>query len=296
MINGLFKNWFNPNKSFFKLPVVWGVLGIITAVSLYITIKISSNLTGLEAEKNLTFIGFNNLLTYYKVPLGVFATLIPILAVLAANHRSSQTLAVIVATNEQNRFGNYFKHREEFEKYLTKNLGNLDNFAVIHRNLYGSLHDWNGNIDFDTIRSYVTADILRFQMRYEDLFETTRSQDKERLEILFYLANVSAEFTNKFMLHTNTTSKTLSYNGNTVTIRNFEIFEPLRAFIINVKKLMLITTFDQENSCMQEWLPLIRLLETLPKIPFSVTNEDLNIISEEAFKSVDIDKVFQDVF
>ncbi|MBO0154594.1 MULTISPECIES: hypothetical protein [Vibrio] len=43
--------------------------------------------------------------------------IIPIVALLAANHRSEQTKEQIRVTNQQNNFANYYKHIEEYEKY-----------------------------------------------------------------------------------------------------------------------------------------------------------------------------------
>ena len=43
------------------------------------------------------------------------------MALLAANHRSEQTKAQISSNAQQNLFANFYKHIEEFEKYIDTN-------------------------------------------------------------------------------------------------------------------------------------------------------------------------------
>lgn len=119
---------FDPDKNFFQLPVFWFVVGatliIIAAVSL--TIYLSSNL-----EPNWTYQGFNNFVSYFRVPIGIFVYLIPIVALLTAIHRSEQSRATIQQAEYQNNFNNHYKHLEEFGKYLeNERTNNTDNFSI----------------------------------------------------------------------------------------------------------------------------------------------------------------------
>ncbi|QEW06341.1 hypothetical protein [Nitrincola iocasae] len=108
-------NWFDPNKSFFKLPVVYLtiIITIIVAVVVSFFIYKYSNL-----YFKINYVGFNNVLEYFRVPISILAMLIPIVAVFAANHRSEQTREQIKISSEQNNFVNYYKHLEEFLKYF----------------------------------------------------------------------------------------------------------------------------------------------------------------------------------
>ena len=108
---------FNPNKGFFELWVVRGTFLIITLLSCAVIAGIYDTA---PLVKCYTAVCFNNTLINYKVPLGIFSTLIPIIAVYAANHRSEQTKRQIELSQEQNNFTNYYKHLEEFEKYFDK--------------------------------------------------------------------------------------------------------------------------------------------------------------------------------
>lgn len=71
-----------------------------------------------ELQPNYTYTGLNNALTIFKIPLGILALIIPIVALLAANHRSEQTKEQMYLASANNNFANFYKHTEEFESYL----------------------------------------------------------------------------------------------------------------------------------------------------------------------------------
>lgn len=73
-----------------------------------------------ELQPNFTYVGFNNALNVFKIPLGVVALIIPIVALLAANHRSEQTKEQMRLASENNNFSNFYKHTAEFESYLAE--------------------------------------------------------------------------------------------------------------------------------------------------------------------------------
>lgn len=141
---------FDPNKSFFSLPIVHNTTLTIVALSLSISVMIIIN-SDLWESWNFTYQGFNNLLEYFKIPLGILALLIPIGAVYAANHRSEQTKQQLKLTEKQNLFTNYYKHLEEFEKYSGKIAQTMQspvlqgelslrvNFRHVHNLLYPNL-------------------------------------------------------------------------------------------------------------------------------------------------------------
>ncbi|MDN3632498.1 hypothetical protein [Vibrio lentus] len=118
------KTYFDPDTSFFGLKIVrFTAFGfIVTFLIMCFVIIHNSKLLG---DWDWTYVGFNNFLEYFKVPLGFLALSIPTGAVFAANHRSEQTKKQIVLTNKQNLFTNYYKHLEEFEKYAKEQITNI---------------------------------------------------------------------------------------------------------------------------------------------------------------------------
>lgn len=123
------KDRFDPHTNFFDLAIVrisFGALSFLALIALSVII-IMSNL-----KPNFSYEGFNLFLIIFRFPIGLLALLIPVVAVLAANHRSAQTKEQmrltkkqikktqkqIKITTENNAFSNYFKHSEEFEKHI----------------------------------------------------------------------------------------------------------------------------------------------------------------------------------
>lgn len=127
------KNSFDPQKSFFELNIVRWTAGTIFGIALLAT---STILTFSDLSKDLSYNGFNQAITVFKFPLGVLATLIPMIALLATNHRSEQTKEQIKVASNNNNFTNYFKHLSEFESYIEKHKVQKDiNFKSL-RNLH----------------------------------------------------------------------------------------------------------------------------------------------------------------
>ncbi len=114
-------NWFDPNKSFLRLPIVigFGSFIILVAVASAISITINGDMWG---KFDGSYQGFENFLNYYKFPLGTLALLMPVGGLFAIQHRSEQTRQQISTTQNQNQFINYYKHLEEFEKHVEKYL------------------------------------------------------------------------------------------------------------------------------------------------------------------------------
>lgn len=110
-------NIFDPHKSFLSLKILWIVVATHFAIAAVFSILIicNSNLT-----TSYDYTGFNNALNIFKIPLGILALIIPIVALLAANHRSEQTKEQMRLASENNNFSNFYKHTEEFESYLTE--------------------------------------------------------------------------------------------------------------------------------------------------------------------------------
>ncbi|MDR6163045.1 hypothetical protein [Pseudomonas fluorescens] len=110
-------NVFDPHKSFLSLKVLWFVVAIHFAIAAAFATLIMYN-SDLVLKLNHT--GLNNALNIFKIPLGILALIIPIVALLAANHRSEQTREQMRLASENNNFSNFYKHTEEFESYLSE--------------------------------------------------------------------------------------------------------------------------------------------------------------------------------
>lgn len=145
---------FDPHKSFIELPVVWGTITIITLLALFVTIVIVTNSS---LTFDFTSDGFNYFLSAFKFPLGILALIIPIIALLAANHRSEQTKEQIRVTNSQNVFSNHYKHIEEFKKYVEGlKIESVNDVRIrkLHKKMFpGSFHGVH-SIDADLAREF----------------------------------------------------------------------------------------------------------------------------------------------
>lgn len=131
--------YFDPLKSFLHLKVVWGAIIFLAVLALVASIFIISN-TRLICDPSAK--GFNNFLSLFRFPLGMLGMIIPIVALLAANHRSEQTKEQIRVTGLQNNFSNYYKHMEEFCKYFeSRNKPGIHslNTRYIHGKIYPKL-------------------------------------------------------------------------------------------------------------------------------------------------------------
>ncbi len=132
-----FFNWlfswvhFDEKTSFLKLPVVRAT--IIFFVTAAITIIVMINNNG-EYKVSLSAKGFNTIVKDFGFAIGVLSALIPILVLFGAQHRANIMIKQIanqevqidkqqeqvVEQQTQNTFTNYYKHVEEFEKYIDK--------------------------------------------------------------------------------------------------------------------------------------------------------------------------------
>lgn len=136
---------FNPSKSFLHLRVVQIVIGAVIFFSILSAIIIILND---DLIWSFTSNGFNTLLVIFRLPLGLLATAIPIVALLAANHRSEQTKEQIKVTTAQNNFSNYYKHLEEFTNYSKTNFEGKNNLNIryMHKKIYPFSHEGNYSI------------------------------------------------------------------------------------------------------------------------------------------------------
>ncbi|MDZ4337591.1 MAG: hypothetical protein U1A62_28345 [Pseudomonas sp.] len=121
------KNYFDPHTSFIRLPIFKSTITISITLA---TVACAIIITNSELTPNFSFEGFNQALTVFKLPLGILAVTIPIIALLAANHKSEQTREQMRLASENNNFSNYFKHFSEFQSYIEKNTNDKDILKV----------------------------------------------------------------------------------------------------------------------------------------------------------------------
>ncbi len=123
---------FNPNTQFFKLPILWIFISLILIVAFVITQSIISN-TNLDLGDSYSSSWFNNIVEKFQVPIGILALLIPIIAILNANHRSEQAKKQIEINQEQNIFANHYKHLDSFKAHVEEIIKshNLMYFEII---------------------------------------------------------------------------------------------------------------------------------------------------------------------
>lgn len=127
---------FDPEKSLIQLKILWWSVGIPLFISTIIFIIIVCN-SNLIFQGN--YGGFNHFLLIFKVPLTILALIIPIVALLAANHRSEQTKKQIILSRSQNNFTNYYNHLGEFNLYVKEHFEGLPHkpdSRQLHRKLF----------------------------------------------------------------------------------------------------------------------------------------------------------------
>jgi hypothetical protein len=141
---------FNPRKSFFELSIVkW------TGFGLFLFALIVSSIIWFNGNYGLCGKGecFNLFINEFKFPIGLLALLIPIGAIYAAQHRSELTIAQIKAAEDHNNFSNYYKHIEEFEKYIGQlkiNAWKID-IRKLHSKLFSNCRMGDMSIDLKNI-------------------------------------------------------------------------------------------------------------------------------------------------
>jgi hypothetical protein len=155
-----------------------------------------------------SFEGVNNLMVIFKVPLAILALIIPIVAIIASNHRSVQTAKQIDLVHAQNIFSNYFKHKEEFELYLAK-FGDhkealFKDACYLHRLLYPNAlkGDFSVNQDvIDEIKEDVKdfKDLCRQLENVDDLFGANLGEIYELIESICSYCEIDSNTLNYYL-------------------------------------------------------------------------------------------------
>jgi len=194
---------FDPDKGFLQLTVVRITISVICIVALLVSAFIASNM---PLILDLSGDGFNYAVAQFKVPIGILTVSIPLLALLAANHRSEQTKKQMMLTlsqiertdfqikivQGQNTFSNYFKHFEEFDKRFKGKVGDTEMHVRsphrLHHFLFPKSRHGNLEISGDAIsiaEDAATAFIrLCKRFKYEDHWSSSALKIDKKVQAL----------------------------------------------------------------------------------------------------------------
>lgn len=198
----MLSKYFNPNESFLSLKILWAVVAIHFFLAAIVTFFICMN-TPLKLDLSST--GFNSFISIFRFPLSILALIIPIVALLAANHRSEQTKEQIRVSNNQNLFQNYYKHLEEFIKYSeAQNNKALQSPRHIHRLLFPNVSSGKYELDHGFIEKVETAlhsIFTKISLAYDsnsgEYSYTTSHEQKKKMSDLTSLFQVTTNHTNE---------------------------------------------------------------------------------------------------
>jgi hypothetical protein len=283
---------FDSGKNFFSLPVVWITGGALVVIAASISWAIYD-------YENLIFCRssgcFNYFVVAFKVPLGVLALIIPIGAVYAANHRSAISIEQMRLSNEQNKFSNYYKHKEEFSAFIKNNAGGANFPDQVHRLLYGGINEWTGKANTQFITNRIWNGMSELIVPYQKLQMTTHKDTEERLEIMYLIACNGNILYREFEMGSVAMPHMLNYKGNQISMIDFTIFAPLKQFSYTVSVLHSAASFETDLKDLKMWEPIAKERFVLPEIPFTSDIFNLYISDEKAFKDFDFNGMWDRV-
>lgn len=134
----------NSTTNLLKQPIFWIVNMLLISTSIFVAVMIYRD--GLYSW-SLSVSGFKLFMNDFKFSIAISALIIPASALIATMHRSEQLSKQIELLMGQNNFANYYKHLEEFEKYLVKQYTKKVDIGVkgreneIYRCFYGKARD-----------------------------------------------------------------------------------------------------------------------------------------------------------
>ena len=185
---------FNPKKSFFELPVVRWAIGIHVVIAAASALAIL--ITG-DYGFSPTADGFNNFLHDFKFPIGVLAMLIPVMALLATNHKSEQAREEIKAAESHNNFVNYYKHIEEFEKFSDE-IGVKDfNHREFHRIVFSNARKGDFRVGSD-IKGFL--DNISVHLKHEIKSYISEKNPDKTSELVISIEAISLNVQNHFFI------------------------------------------------------------------------------------------------
>ena len=255
---------FDPRKTFFQLRIVWLTIIGILGFTMYSGILIEPGLSTTLCRTGECYADF---IEQYQFQIGLLAILVPILAVYAAQHRSAISVEQIRQSEIQNRFTNFYKHREEFDKYIRahKETAWLNNTTIIHSKIFPLANEGNYRVQQEFIDNCVKyVQILKLGL--EDWFQYDLADDIDKTDKL-----ASCNYLNRDLTPINTDAENelgfgffsfIYHKGALTRIKNYQIphyarvnalcnDKEKRLGILNTlveleKFIILITDFDEQ--------------------------------------------------
>ncbi len=176
---------FDPEKRLFELKVVIITIWIYVLLTFFFFLRIPYihyvdflSLSNWDVSAK----GFNYFIELYQAPIWMIGTSIPLLALFAANHRSSQTKKQIKELANQNIFSNHYKHLEEYLKFIKSvELDNSEHYEIFntlvinkhifHRDVFGK------GVEYQAEWVSALCRLLYLLMRNIELFEQSKKQN-----------------------------------------------------------------------------------------------------------------------
>ncbi|MEZ8696480.1 hypothetical protein AB6D84_05120 [Vibrio lentus] len=185
---------FNPHQSILELKIFKVLLSVQLVIALVSAILIISNS---PLYFSFNYEGFNYFFNVFKFPLAVLASIIPVVALIAANHRSEQTKEQIRVTNSQNNFTNYYKHLEEFEKFAEiasekYSFHYAFNFRYLHSKLFSGAKEGHYSPNESVI-----DDFTNFNIEMLALLSRPLEKNQSKIEVIEIFVNKQKSFHNK---------------------------------------------------------------------------------------------------
>lgn len=118
----------DPEKNLTHQWPFWAINGLLFTTAIILTIIIVNK--G-NYHPDWSPAGFKVFLSDFGFPISIAALIIPASALIATMHRSSQLSTQINLLMDQNNFANYYKHYEEFGKYIEKALDNKSDIELV---------------------------------------------------------------------------------------------------------------------------------------------------------------------
>ncbi len=127
-----------------------------------------------QYEFSFTSQGYTTFLDEFKLPFTVLAAMIPWSAFFISYARSEQSRKQIELLSETNNFSNYYKHIEEFEKHLQKNIKNIDNYNINY--LYKEFYPNSSNGEY-SVDEKPTKEIERLVNTFSKVISSSADKD-----------------------------------------------------------------------------------------------------------------------
>jgi hypothetical protein len=146
--------------AWFKLIIGVGVTSIVVTIVLIVWNN--------SISYGMTYQHFNGVFEVFKFPLQMLIAMTAAIALLAALHKSEQTRKQIYLANVQNNFVNYYKHLEEFKKYVDHldpeqiTAGNsAENYTINYRQLHSLFYKNSVDGDYNCCFTLMDNKILK---------------------------------------------------------------------------------------------------------------------------------------